>query len=255
MDFASLFGFLGSFTMVILAILLGGTLGHFWDLPAILICFAGTFGVVTISFSLQEIVRAQKVMLGIFLNKARDVEDVAVEVLQLSERARKEGVLALQQSMDQLEDRPFLHKALVMVVDGTSADDVERIMRSEISAMAARHKRSADIFTRSAEVAPAMGLIGTLIGLVQMLGNLADPSSIGPSMAVALMTTFYGAVLANMVFAPIAAKLNRNSTDEILVNTVYLTGALSIGRQENPRRLEMMLNTVLPPAKRISYFE
>jgi len=255
MDFATLFGFVGAFTMVALAILLGGSLLHFMDLPSILIVFAGTFGVVTISFSLQEIVRAQKVMLSVLINRSRDIEDVAIEVLQLSERARKEGVLALQQSMDALEDRPFLHKALVMVVDGTSADDVERIMKSEIAAMAMRHKRSADVFTRSAEIAPAMGLIGTLIGLVQMLGNLADPSTIGPSMAVALITTFYGAILANMVFSPIATKLARNSADEVLLNTVYLTGALSIGRQENPRRLEMMLNTVLPPAKRISYFE
>jgi len=100
-----------------------------------------------------------------------------------------------------------------------------------------------------------MGLIGTLIGLVQMLGNLDDPSTIGPAMAVALLTTFYGAVLANMVFSPMASKLERNSTEEAMVNTVYMMGAASIGRQENPRRLEMLLNSILPPSKRVQYFD
>ena len=100
-----------------------------------------------------------------------------------------------------------------------------------------------------------MGLIGTLVGLVQMLGSLDDPSTIGPSMAVALLTTFYGAILANMVFSPMAAKLERNSNEESMVNTVFLTAAASMGRQENPRRLEMLLNTILPPAHRLQYYE
>jgi chemotaxis protein MotA len=108
---------------------------------------------------------------------------------------------------------------------------------------------------KAGDIAPAMGLIGTLIGLVQMLGNLDDPSSIGPSMAVALLTTFYGAVLANMVFMPLAAKLERNSGEEELLNSVYMVGAVSIGRQENPRRLEMLINSILPPSKRVSYFD
>jgi chemotaxis protein MotA len=118
-----------------------------------------------------------------------------------------------------------------------------------------RHHKSASVLKKAAEFAPAMGLIGTLIGLVQMLGNLDDPASIGPSMAVALLTTFYGAVLANMVFSPMASKLERNSGEEAIVNSIYVMGASSIGRQENPRRLEMLLNSVLPPAKRIQYFD
>ena len=100
-----------------------------------------------------------------------------------------------------------------------------------------------------------MGLIGTLIGLVQMLGQLDDPSTIGPSMAVALLTTFYGAVLSNMLFSPLAAKLERNSDEEVLLNTIYLTGVTSIGRKENPRRLEMLVNTLLPPAQRVQFFD
>ena len=118
-----------------------------------------------------------------------------------------------------------------------------------------RHVRSASVLRRAADVAPAMGLIGTLVGLVQMLGNLDDPSSIGPSMAVALITTFYGAILANMVFNPLANKLERNSEIESMVNYIYAIGAASVSRQENPRRLEMFINTVLSPVQRVSYFD
>jgi len=128
-------------------------------------------------------------------------------------------------------------------------------MRTELHAIADRHNKGADILRRAAEVAPAMGLIGTLVGLVQMLGNLDDPSAIGPAMAVALLTTFYGAVLGNMVFAPLASKLERKSDEEALLNEIYLLGITSIARQESPRRLEVLLNTILPPANRISYFD
>ena len=124
-----------------------------------------------------------------------------------------------------------------------------------MSATGQRHVKSTGVLRKAAEFAPAMGLIGTLIGLVQMLGNLQDPSTIGPAMAVALLTTFYGAVLANMVFMPLASKLERNSAEEMLIYNLYTMGATSIGRQENPRRLEMLLNSVLPPAKRVKYFD
>jgi chemotaxis protein MotA len=127
-------------------------------------------------------------------------------------------------------------------------------MRRDLQATLQRHAKGAGVLRKAAEYAPAMGLIGTLIGLVQMLGNLDDPSAIGPAMAVALLTTFYGAVLANMLLSPLAAKLERNSEDEALLNLVYLTAAVSMGRQENPRRLEMLLNSILPPAKRVHYF-
>ena len=142
-----------------------------------------------------------------------------------------------------------------MVVDQTPGPEIEKVMRQEMHAIVARHLKSVSIFRRAAEVAPAMGLIGTLVGLVQMLGRLEDPSTIGPAMAVALLTTFYGAVLGSMVFGPLASKLERNSNEETLVNKVYLMGAASISRQENPRRLELLINSVLPPAKRVRYFD
>ena len=138
---------------------------------------------------------------------------------------------------------------------GPPGGEVEAIMRRDMHSTVQRHAKSTNVLRKLGEFAPAMGLIGTLIGLVQMLGRLNDPSTIGPSMAVALLTTFYGAVLANIVFLPLAAKLERNSTEEALVNNVYLMGATSIGRQENPRRLEMLLNSLLPPSQRVQYFD
>jgi chemotaxis protein MotA len=117
-----------------------------------------------------------------------------------------------------------------------------------------RHQKSAGILRRAAEFAPAMGLIGTLVGLVQMLGNLQDPTTIGPSMAVALLTTFYGAILANLVFIPLASKLERNSILEEVVSEIYVMGAASIGQQEHPQRLEMTLNSLMPPSARTEIF-
>jgi chemotaxis protein MotA len=148
----------------------------------------------------------------------------------------------------------MFYRGMSMAIDGTPGEEIERIMQRELQATSHRNTRTVSILRKAADISPAMGLIGTLVGLVQMLGNLEDPSTIGPSMAIALLTTFYGAILANMVFTPLASKLERNSADETLINTLYVMAAASIGRQENPRRLEMLLNTVLPPDHTVDYF-
>jgi chemotaxis protein MotA len=144
---------------------------------------------------------------------------------------------------------------MTMLVDGIAVEEIERNLTFETHAMMQRHVRSTGILRRAAEVSPAMGLIGTLLGLVQMLGSLNDPESIGPAMAVALLTTLYGALLANVVFLPLASKLERNSATELLINQIYILGSTSIGRQENPRRLELVLNTILPANQRVKYFD
>ncbi|MCW5732260.1 MAG: MotA/TolQ/ExbB proton channel family protein, partial [Alphaproteobacteria bacterium] len=149
----------------------------------------------------------------------------------------------------------FQRKAMQLAIDGMAPEEMERILRQDAQAIVQRHAKSVSVLRKAAEVAPAMGLIGTLVGLVQMLGNLDDPSAIGPGMALALLTTFYGAVLANMVFAPLAAKLERNSEEEALMNQIFLLAAGSIGRQENPRILETMLNGILPPQARVRIFD
>ena len=254
-DLATLLGLAAALALIAMALALGGSPRSFLDLPSALIVLGGTFAVTTISFSLEEVGRAQAMMLRTALRRLPDPAEAARRVMELAERARRGGALQLEPLVDRLAHTPFLHKAIRLVVDGTPGDEVERILRSELAEMARRHRRSAGVFRRAAEAAPAMGLIGTLVGLVQMLSRLEDPGSLGPSMALALITTFYGAVLANVVFAPLAMKLERNSEEELLALQVYLVGAASIGRQENPRRLEIAINALLPPAKRIQYFD
>ncbi|CCQ73047.1 motility protein A [Magnetospira sp. QH-2] len=254
-DFATIVGILSGFGLVVAAIFLGGSPGTFVNPPSILIVIGGTLAVTTASFSLGEMIQSVRVIMRAIVYSSRDPSAAAEQMLHLAETSRKQGVLSLQGMLDSLASEPFLHKGLMMVVDGTPGEEVEAILRKDISSTEQRHARSASILRKAAEYSPAMGLIGTLIGLVQMLGNLDDPSTIGPSMAVALLTTFYGAVLANMVFLPLAAKLERNSAEEIMVHQVYMMGAASIGRQENPRRLEMLVNSALPPSKRVQYFD
>ena len=254
-DLATIIGLLSGFGLVIAAIVVGGSPGSFINLPSILIVIGGTFAVVTMCFSLGEMGRAAQVIAKTVLHTSRDPSDAARHVLGLADVARRQGVLSLQGQLESTRSEPFLYKGLQLVVDGTPGEEVEAILRKDMMATLQRHQKSGGVLRKAAEFSPAMGLIGTLIGLVQMLGNLDDPSTIGPSMAVALLTTFYGAVLANMVFSPMANKLERNSAEEALVASVYLLGTASIGRQENPRRLEMLLNSILPPAKRVQFFD
>ncbi len=254
-DVATLFGVTGAFAVIGLAMVLGGSPGSFVDLPAILIVVGGTFLVTTVSFTLDEVAQAQRVMLRAVLYHAEPPEAAARRVLQLADVARQKGPFALEAEPGALFHGRFLAQAVSLVVDGLPAEEVESILARERHATRERHLRSAGVLRRAGEVAPAMGLIGTLVGLVQMLGNLEDPSSIGPAMAVALLTTFYGAVLANMVFHPLATKLERNSDVESMVNQIYSIGAASISRQENPRRLEMTVNAILSPVQRVNYFD
>ncbi|MCP5372608.1 MAG: MotA/TolQ/ExbB proton channel family protein [Hyphomicrobiales bacterium] len=255
LDLATIVGLVCGFGLVAAAIIVGGSPGSFINLPSILIVLGGTFAVVTMCFSLREMLQSIGVIAKTISHTAQDPSTAATQVLQIAEMARRQGVLSLQGELTRMEGEPFLFKGMSMVVDGTPGEEVEKILRRDLMATVQRHQKSGNVLRKAAEFAPAMGLIGTLIGLVQMLGNLDDPSTIGPSMAVALLTTFYGAVLANMVFSPMANKLERNSAEEALVSNIYIMGAASVGRQENPRRLEMLLNSVLPPAKRVQYFD
>jgi chemotaxis protein MotA len=253
-DIATIFGILGAALLIGLAIFWGGSPGSFIDIPSIFIVIGGTFGVVTACFSLRDMGGAFGNVGSTVFRRNLKAGEAALQLLQLAQIARYRGVLAIQSYMPAIEDRPMLKAGLAMVVDGTPAEDVERIMRREVQGAAQRQARSIAIIKKAADIAPAMGLIGTLVGLIQMLANLDDPNTIGPSMAVALLTTFYGALLSNVVFTPLASKLERNSAEDMLLNQLYVMAATSIGRQENPRRLEMLFNTVLTPSERVDYF-
>jgi len=253
-DIATIVGIPGAFLLIFAAIYLGGSPGAFINLPSICIVVGGTLGVTTACYSLRDMMNAVRVVAQTVLHRSRDPAAAAIHALQLAQIARYRGALALQPHVDRTLSERMLHRGLTMVMDGTPGDEIERIMQQELQATAQRHTRSASVLRKAADISPAMGLIGTLVGLIQMLGNLEDPSTIGPAMAVALLTTFYGAILANMVFMPLASKLERNSSEETMINHLYVMAAASIGRQENPRRLEMLLNTILPPGHRVEYF-
>lgn len=254
MDIATLVGMIIGFGLVLVAILLGGSLGAFIDIPSVLIVVAGTFAITTVSFSLPEVIKGQGLLLKTLLFKSADPVEETKKILEMAQKARKDGLLAIQNDIEAIED-DFLKQGLTMAVDGSPPEVIESALQADTNNMAARHMSGVQIFKKASEVAPAMGLIGTLIGLVQMLGNLDDPSKIGPAMAVALLTTMYGAILANMVFSPLAGKLERNTGVEMNLRKIYTTSVLSIVRQENPRQLELMLNTILPPVMRVSVFD
>ncbi len=223
--------------------------------PSILIVIAGTVAITVVSFSLKDLMNIPGALFRMLGYKPHNPQDVGVSMIQIAERARSEGMLAMANVAKGMDREPFLQKGLNLTVDGTKPDDIEKILQKEINYTSSIQSKSVDLLRRAAEVAPAMGLIGTLIGLVQMLGNLSDPSTIGPAMQVALLTTFYGAVLAHMVLLPLASKAERNYQNESVMNSLYMVGVLSIGREENPRRLEIQLNAMLPQYQRIAYFD
>lgn len=234
---------------------IGGTPAGFINAAGMLIVIVGTFSVTAISFDSSDLTSAPKTVWHVMTQSPQNAGNAAVTVIRLAERARRDGVLALERTVPTFVQQPFLQKALGLMIDGTQIEDLEQILNREAAAISARNMKSVDVLRRAGEVSPAMGLIGTLIGLVQMLGNLDDPSTIGPSMSVALLTTFYGAIMAHMVFIPLAARAERISAEEATLNTVYSMGAASMTRKENPRQLELLVNTILPPAQKVAYFE
>lgn len=253
-DLVTTLGILSGLGLVAAAIFLGGSPGAFIDPPSILIVIGGTMGVTAACFSWTDIIGAMKSLGHLFMRKSIDPSESANQQLQLAQIARVRGVLSLQSYLSAIEDQPLLRQGLSMAVDGSPGDEIERVMEKDIEANMERIEVSVSVFKKAADLSPAMGLIGTLVGLVQMLGNLEDPNTIGPSMAVALLTTFYGALLSNVVFTPLASKLERVNNDDALISTLYMMTCASVGRQENPRRLEMLLNTALPPSKRVDFF-
>ena len=254
-DLNTVFGLILTFVLISTAILIGQSNANFFNLPSFLIVILGTMTVTSVSYTWQEVASAGKIIGHSIFRKKHNPAIMARQLLDLAVLSKKKGLLALVGVDGELKKDKHLRKAVMIVTDGYNADDVERVLAQELDALVERHRRSASILRRGSEVAPAMGLIGTLIGLVQMLADLQNPETIGPSMAVALLTTFYGAILGTAVLAPMAAKLERNSNDEAMIHTLVLIAMASISRQDNPRRLEMLLNSELPPSARIRYFD
>jgi chemotaxis protein MotA len=171
----------------------------------------------------------------------------------MSKIARREGILALEKKVEDVQD-PFFSKGVGLMIDGIEPSALSRILQTELDYLSERHRLGAEIFSSMGNFAPAMGMMGTLIGLVKMLMQMDDPSSIGPAMAVALITTFYGVILANLIFLPIAGKLKTRSASEIMVKELIISGILSVQSGDNPRVLEQKLNSFLSPGERKSAF-
>lgn len=247
MDFATLIGLAGAILLIASAVILGVSPDVFINPASLLIVVGGTAFVVLAKFSFRQFFGAFKSAVRAFKFKLPETQDSIDELVDVAQTARKEGVLGLE---DREVASPFLAQGIQMLVDGQTAGTVKQLLSKE-RLMTLDHNRSgAKVFTAMADVAPAMGMIGTLIGLVQMLSNMEDPESIGPAMAVALLTTLYGAMIATMIANPIADKLSLRMTEEARMQSLYIDALVAIQEGTNPRIIEQMLSSYLPPGER-----
>ncbi len=250
MDFTTAGGYVACFGLVFLAIMLGGAgVGAYVDPPSMLIVLGGTAGAVFIGFPLGDIMNALKALKTAFMPPSYAPAETVKQLEQLSQRARREGLLSLEEAAEEASD-DFLKRGLQMMVDGHEPSAIESVLFGEIDKIEERHKKSIAVWDALGAYGPGMGLIGTLVGLVQMLQQMSDPSSIGPAMAVALLTTFYGALLANIAGIPTANKLKQRSKEEVAHKELIAQGLISILGGENPRFMVERLNATLAPAQR-----
>ena len=247
MDLATLVGLLGAFGIVVAAMVTGGDVGVFVNVPSALIVLGGSLFVVLMKFPLAHFLGIAKVMGKAFKFKSVKPEDIIAETVDLADAARKGGLLSLE---DKEVSSEFMQRGIQLLVDGHDPEIVKALLNKEKSLTTERHEFGIDIFKAMGDVGPAMGMIGTLVGLVQMLSNMSDPKSIGPAMAVALLTTLYGAMLATMFALPVADKLDARKGEEELNQALIIDGLLAIQAGQNPRVIEQMLRNYLPESKR-----
>ncbi|MEE4137094.1 MAG: motility protein A [Desulforhopalus sp.] len=253
MDLSTVIGIGAAFGLMLMAILQGGPLSIFFNVPSLLIVVGGTIGNTLVHYPFSDVFDALNVAKKTFRYKEMSINNLIAQLMEFANKARKEGILALQGAMENVDDE-FLKKAMQMAVDGQEPETLRSMLNTEIEYIQMRHNKGADIFTSIAAYAPAMGMVGTLIGLVQMLQTMDDPATIGPAMAVALLTTFYGAVIANILCSPMAGKLRNRSASEVLVKTLIIEGMQSILSGENPRIMEQKLHAFIAPKLRESVF-
>lgn len=236
-----------SLMLILIAVLSGGSnVLQFFDIPSIFIVVGGTLGATLVNFSVNDLQFAWQSLQNVIFKKEYRVHERIRYLVELGTKVRTEGILFLE-SASAREPDSFLRLGLEVTVDGQSAEDVRRILENEMRTTSERNHRAIQVFQTMGAYAPAMGLIGTLIGLIQMLSSLNDPATVGPAMSIALITTFYGALLANLFFLPIAGKLRNKAQEEVLSKAITVEGVLSIGKLENPIVIEQRLKSFLPP--------
>lgn len=247
MDIATIIGIIGAFGLIIWAILLGGSLNMFADLPSVLIVLGGTTMALLANFPLKRVLGMFGVVKKALADERSDPDGIIRKMVKYAEMARKEGMLALEEDSENEPD-PFLRKGLRLAVDGTDPSLLDKILATDIDQLQSRHQQGRKILEAGGTYAPAFGMIGTLIGLIKMLANLDSPDSIGEGMAVALLTTFYGSVLANAVFLPLAGKVANRSRTEVLTREMIIDGIMAIQSGDSPRIVEEKLKSFLSPA-------
>lgn len=258
MDIASLIGFILSIILVVISIVTGDrgfvAIMDFYDFKSILITFGGAFCAILASNTLSDFIAGIKSYTLVFKISQQNTPDVIRKIIDLSNVARKEGLLSLEEAAGDIDD-PFLKKGILLIVDGTDPELVRGIMETELTSIDDRHKKKISFWQDVAAMGPAWGMIGTLVGLINMLQQMSDPNSIGPAMAVALITTFYGSMLANWFCIPTANKLKVKNDDEMMAKEIMIEGLLSIQAGENPRVIEEKLKSFLTPAQKASMEE
>ncbi len=249
MDLASVIGLAAGLAFIFMAVIFSGSVMLFVDIKSMLIVVGGTAGATLMHYPLADMIGLVKVLQKAFLHKEETPMDTIKTLVSFAETARREGILSLEQQAASLDDE-FLKTGITLAVDGTEPEHIRDIMTTEINYIAERHKVGAGIFETMAMFGPAFGMIGTLIGLIGMLAQMNDPSSIGGNMAVALITTLYGSFIANMLCIPIAGKLKARSAGEVLIKELCIEGIMSIQSGDNPRIVEDKLKAFISPSLR-----
>ncbi len=247
MDFASIAGILSGISLIVAAIFLRGDLTNFFNVPGLMIVLGGTIASTLLTFPLRDVSKAFQAAFFVFYEKKVDPNDMVKSIIKLSNISRKQGLFALGKIKT---NHPLLRKGCNLIADGAEEDVIRNVLRIEIESLKHRHLIVQDIFTKMAGFSPAFGMIGTLIGLVQMLNKLADPTAIGPAMAVALLTTFYGVILSTLFFLPIAGKLKARTMTEVINMEIIFEGAISILKNNNPLMVFERLSAFIPPKDR-----
>lgn len=250
MDIATIIGLILGFGLIFASIAMGGSgLGPFIDVPSMMIVFGGSIAASLINFPLGTVLGSFGVMLKCFLVKLPDTKQLIVEFKEMAQLARKDGLLALEASAENIED-DFMKRGIEALIGGAPVDQIRETMETELSCIDDRHSMGKKFVDAMGAAAPAFGMIGTLIGLVQMLQSLDDPSKIGGGMAVALLTTLYGAVVANVICVPLAGKLEARAKEETAVREMIIAGVAAIGGGATPRAMEEQLKTFIAPKSR-----
>lgn len=245
-DFLTIFGLLFGLGLVLWGILLDGELGAFINIPGLMITMGGSLGALLVNFQLEQIRQVGKITIQAFFTKKEEIASLAHLFVGLAQKARREGLLALEDDLLAIEE-PFLRDGLQMVIDGFEPESIRDIMETELQALVERHQMGQNLYRTWGSLTPAFGMIGTLIGLVQMLSALDNPEAIGPGMAVALLTTFYGVLAANLIFNPIAGKLALRTAAEVSRKEAIIDAVLALQAGVNPRILQEKLKAYLPP--------